>query len=124
MSGREGATRQRLVQRRVSAVMQEEAEYDLGEEVRLPHPTPLDGHAPAETRNGQGRQVMAGAVNGAMRWAVAKDSSGVTRRHVDTGIGERTLMAAWERDVVAQAASAFPRSPPDSPARVFVETRS
>ena len=33
-----GATRQRLVQRRVSAVMQEEAEYDQGEEVRLiPH---------------------------------------------------------------------------------------
>jgi len=119
-----GATRQRLVQWRVSVVIQEEAEYDMGEEVRLPHATPIDGHASAETRNGQGRLVMAGAGSGAMRWAVAKASSGVTRRHVDTGIGERTLMAVWERDAAVQAASAFPRSPPDSPARVFVEKRS
>jgi hypothetical protein len=119
-----GATRQRLVQRRVSAVMQEGTEDDQGEEASLPHPTPIDGHASAKTRNGQGRPVMAGAVSGAMRWAVAKDSSGATRRHVDTGRGERTLVAAWARDVAAQAASAFPRSPPDSPARVFVETRS
>ncbi len=136
-----GATRQRLVQRRVSAVMQEEAEYDQVEEVRLLHPTPIDWHASAETRNGQGRPVMAGAVSGGMRGMGWSDKSAVgtglkrapqaslrllrvTRRHVDTGIGERTLVAAWERGVAAQAASAFPRSPPDSPARVFVETRS
>ncbi len=120
-----GATRQRLVQRRVSAVMQEGIGNDRGEVACLPHSTPVDGYASAETRNGQGRLVMAGAVSGgmgAMRWAVAKDSSGVARRHVDTGIGERTLMAAWARDAAAQAASAFPRSPPDSPARVFCET--
>ncbi len=120
-----GATRQRLVQRRVSAVMQEGIGNDRGEVACLPHSTPVDGYASAETRNGQGRLVMAGAVSGgmgAMRWAVAKDSSGVARRHVDTGIGERTLMAAWARDAAAQTASAFPRSPPDSPARVFCET--
>ena len=136
-----GATRQRLVQRRVSAVMPEEAEDDQGEVACLPHPTPVDGHASAETRNGQGRPVMAGAVSGGMRGMRWADKSAVgtglkrapqaslrplrvTRRHVDTGIGERTLVAAWERDVAAQAASAFPRSPPESPARVFVETRS
>jgi len=133
-----GATRQRLVQRRVSAVMQEGIGNDRGEMACLPHPTPVDGHASAETRNGQGRPVMAGAVSGAMRWA-DKSAVGtglkrapqaslrplrVTRRHVDTGIGERTLIAAWERDAAVQAVSAFPRSPPESPARVFVETRS
>src|SRR6266566_3335853 len=37
-----GVTRQRLVQRRVSAVMQAEAEDDPAEEAHLPHPAPGD----------------------------------------------------------------------------------
>jgi hypothetical protein len=40
------ATRQRLLQRRVAAVLREEAEYDQREEARLSHPTTIDGHAP------------------------------------------------------------------------------
>jgi len=62
-----GATRQRLVQRRVSAVMQEEAEDDPGEEVRPPRPAPVNGHALAEARNGWGRRVVAGAVRRGVR---------------------------------------------------------
>src|SRR3989440_663711 len=55
-----GVTRQRLVQRRVSAVMQEEAEDDPGEEARPPRPAPVNGHAPAEARNRRGRRGGAG----------------------------------------------------------------
>jgi len=64
-----GATRQRLVQRRASVVMQEEIEHDQGEQARLPHSTPVGSHGPAEARNGQRRRVVAGAVSGGMRWA-------------------------------------------------------
>jgi DNA-binding SARP family transcriptional activator len=60
-----GATRQRLVQRRVSAVMQAEAEYDQG--VRLPHPTAIDGHAPAEISKRLGRRVVTRVVSRKMR---------------------------------------------------------
>jgi len=95
-----GATRQRLVQRRLSAVIREEIEDDRGEEARLPRPAPIDGHAPAETRNGQRRRVVARAVHGDMHRAVAKDSSGAR--------------GAW-----GQAAPDFPRSPPGSPSRAF-----
>ena len=114
-----GATRQRLVLRRVSLVMQEEAENDQGEELRLPHRASIHGHAPAETRNGQGRRVMAGAVSRDMRRTIVKDSSGVIRRHADTGMCEKTLLTAGERGAAGQAASAFPRSPPGSLTRVF-----
>ena len=117
-------TRQRLVQRRLSAVMQEEAEDDPSEEARPPHPAPVDGHAPAGARNGQGQRVVAGAVSRGMRGthrAVAKDSSGATWRHA--GTYEKTPLAAWERSAAGQAAPAFPRSPPGSPARAFFETR-
>src|SRR5207302_10565757 len=67
-----GATRQRLVQRRVSLVMHEEVKDDQGEEVRLPHPASLDGHPPAETRNGQRPRVVARRASRSMRrmrWA-------------------------------------------------------
>jgi hypothetical protein len=119
-----GATRQRLVQRRVSAVMQEEVGDDPGEQAHLPHPAPGDGYASAETRNEQGRRVVARAASPGMRGthrAVAKDSSGATRRHASTD--EKNPLAAWERSAAGQAAPAFPRSPPGSPARAFFETR-
>ena len=119
-----GVTRQRLVQRRVSAVRQEEAEDDPGEEARPPRPAPGDGHALAEARNEQGRRVVAGAVSRGMRGthrAVAKDSSGATRRHASTY--EKNPLAAWERSAAGQAAPAFPRSPPGSPAGAFSEAR-
>jgi hypothetical protein len=67
-----GATRQRLFQRRVSAVMQEEAASDQGEEVGLPFRAASDGHGPAETRKRPGRRVVTGAVSRGMRgmwWA-------------------------------------------------------
>jgi DNA-binding SARP family transcriptional activator len=118
-----GVTRQRLVQRRVSAVMQAEAEDDPGEETHLPHPAPGNGYASAETRNGWGRRVAARVVSRGMRGthrAVAMDSSGVTRRH--GGTYEKTPLAAWERSAAGQAAPAFPRSPPGSLARAFLRT--
>jgi hypothetical protein len=121
-----GATRQRLVQRRVSLVMQEQVGNDQGEEDNLPFPAPIHGHAPSETRNGKGRQVVAGAVSRGMRgkrWTVANDSSGVNRRYAGTGLSEKTLLAEWERSATRQAASAFPRSPPGSAARTFFEMR-
>jgi hypothetical protein len=55
-----------------------------------------------------------------MRLGVATDSSGATRRHADAGIREKTPLAAWERSAAAQAALAFSRSPPGSPARAFL----
>jgi DNA-binding SARP family transcriptional activator len=114
-----GATRQRLVQRRVSLVMQDEVEEDQGEQTRLPHRAPLDGHAPAEARKGQGRRAAAPVASRGrrgMRWALAPDASGVLSRQIDTGRGEQRRLAAWEEDAAAQAASASPRSPPRSPA--------
>jgi hypothetical protein len=39
-----GAVHRRLAQRRVSAVLQEEAEQEQGEEASLPHPASLAGH--------------------------------------------------------------------------------
>jgi DNA-binding SARP family transcriptional activator len=115
-----GATRQRLVQRRVSAVIREEIGDDRGEEARLSRLAPSAGHA--ETRHGQGRRVVARAVHGDMHRAVAKDASGATRRHADAGTGEQTLLAARERGAWGHIAPDFSRSPPGSPARAFFET--
>ncbi len=120
-----GSTRLRLVQRRVSLVMQEQVWNDQGEEDNLPYPAPIYGHAPAETRYAKGRQVVAEAVSRGMRakrWNIANDSSGVTRRHVGTGLSEKTLPAEWQRSATRQATSAFPRSPPGSAARAFFDT--
>jgi len=109
-----GTTRQRLVQRRVSLVMQEEEALPL-------HPAPDNGYASVETRNGQGRRDVTRAVGGDMYWAVAKDSSGATRRHASAGTGERTLLTL--RGAWGQYSSDFPRSPPGSPTRTFFESR-
>ena len=121
-----GVTRQRLVQRRVSAVMQEEAEDDPGEEAHLPHPAPGDGHALAETRNEQGRRVVARVVSWGMKGTHqvdANDSSGATWRHAGARRGDQTLLVSCERGAAGQAAPAFPRSPPGSPTGAFFEIR-
>jgi len=112
-----GVTRQRLVQRRVLAIIREEIEEDRGEEARLPRPAPIYGHA--ETRNGQRRRVVARAVHGEMHRAVAKDASGATRRHAGAGTGEQTLLVARERGAWGHVAPNFSRSPPGSPSRAF-----
>jgi hypothetical protein len=120
-----GVTHLRLVQRRLSAVRQEEAADDPGEEAHPPRPALVDGHTPVGARHVQGQQVVAGAASRDMRGtrrAVAKDSSGVTWRHADVRRGEQTLPVLWERGAAGQAASAFPRSPPGSSARAFFET--
>src|SRR5713226_1890593 len=116
-----GATRRRLVQQRVSAVIREEIEDDRDEEARLPRPAPIDGHATAETRHGQRRRVVARAVHGDRHRAIAKDTSGATRRHAGAGTGEQTLLAARERGAWRQAALDYPRSPPGHPSRAFFE---
>jgi len=114
-----GVTRQRLVQRRVSAVIREEIGDDRGEEARLPRPAPSDGHA--ETRHGQRRRVVARAVHGEMHRAVAQDASGATRRHADAGTSAQTLLVARERGAWGQAAPDVSRSTPGSPPRAFFE---
>ena len=119
-----GVTRQRLVQQRVSAVMQEMVEHDRDEELHLLYPAPADGHISAKTRNGRGRRVATGAFSREMRGiqgAAAKESPGVRRRH--EGAYQKTRLTRWERSAAAQAASAFPRPPPGSPARAFFDTR-
>jgi DNA-binding SARP family transcriptional activator len=111
-----GATRQRLLQRRVSAVKQEEKAHLL-------HPAPGDGYAPAKTRNAQGWRLAAGTVGGDMHRAVAKDSSGATRRHAGAGTGEHTLLAVGDWSAGGHATPDVPRSPPGSPSRALFETR-
>src|SRR5256714_7617826 len=118
-----GVTRQRIMQRRVSALRQEKTEDDPGEEAHPPCPALVDRHALAEARNGEGRRVMAGAVRRGIRGmdhAVAKDSSGVTRRHA--GTDEISPLAAWGRSAGGHAAPAFPRSPPGRRGRAVFET--
>ena len=116
-----GAPRQRLVQRRVAAAIQEEAEHHQGEEVSPLHPTTIERHAPAETRKWQGKRGVTGAINGGMRGmlpGIATDASGVTWRRANTCLREKTPLEAWERSAATQAALAFSRSPPGSPVRV------
>ena len=127
-----GAVRQRLVQRRVAAVLQAEANSDQDEEARLPHPTPLDRHAPAETRERPERRVLAGAVSREMSGMRLVDQSAVGgigtinwplqmgRRRRDESICQKTPLAAWEQGAAAQAAFAFPRSPPGNPTSAFL----
>jgi DNA-binding SARP family transcriptional activator len=117
-----GATRQRLLQRRVLVVMQEEAENTEREAARLRHRAPIDGHTLAENRKGQRQRVVAGEVSASRQWAVTNDSSDVIRRHAETATRENTLLTAWERGAAGQAASAFPRSPPGGPDRAFIDT--
>jgi DNA-binding SARP family transcriptional activator len=109
-----GATRQRLLQRRVMLVMREE-------EDGLLQPALKDGHTSTETRNEQVRRVVAQAFGGDKFRAGASDSSGATRRHAGAGTGEQTLLAA--RDAWGKGFPDFPRSPPGEPFQSFFETR-
>ena len=124
-----GAVRQRLIQRRVVAVLQEEAEHDQDEESCFPHPTPIDRHAPAENRERRERHLLTGAISkemssmhlisqpavgeiGTIHWPLQ-----LTRRCANTSIYRNTPLAAWERGAAVHAPFAFPRSPPDRTAR-------
>ncbi|TMD71282.1 MAG: hypothetical protein E6I97_18965, partial [Chloroflexi bacterium] len=120
-----GMTCRRLMQRRVLAVRREEARDNPDEEApsRPPQPTPADGHVLAEPGQGQEQRIVAGAASRGLRrmhHAVAKDSSGVTRRHA--GTDEISPLAAWERSAGGHAAPAFPRSPPGRRGRAVFET--
>src|SRR6266699_1482399 len=117
-----GATRQRLLQRRVPVVLQEEAENNYREATRLRHRAPIEGHTSAETRKGQRQRVVAGAVSASRQWAITNDFSDVIRRHAETATRQKTLLAAWERGTAGQVASAFPSSPPGSPDRAVIDT--
>jgi len=126
-----GAVRQRLVQRRVAALLQADAEYDQGEELSLPDPASFDGHTPVKTRETPQRQVVAGAINWERSGMRLVDQSAVegrgtinwplqmSRRRADTSIYKKTPLAAWERGAAVQAAFAFARSPPGRTANVF-----
>ena len=120
-----GATRQRLVRQRVSALLQAEPEDDPDEEIGLPHPTAIEGHAHAETGERQERRVVAGAGSlemRGMRLGAARAMSGANTRRADTSPCKKTPLTVRERIAVAPAAIAFPRSPPDSPAIVLFAT--
>jgi len=117
-----GATRQRLLQRRVPVVLQEEAENTEREAARLRHRAPIEGPTSAETRKGQRQRVVAGAVSASRQWAITNDFSDVIRRHAETTPRQKTLLAAWERSAAGQAASTTPRSPPGDPDRAFIDT--
>lgn len=58
-----GVVRQRLIQRRVVAVLQEHDEHDQDEETCLSQPTPFDRYASAETRETRARHVLTGAAS-------------------------------------------------------------
>ena len=77
-----GATRRRLVQRRLSAIIREEVERDQDEASCLS--APGGRHVFAATRNRQERRSVARAVHGDMRRAVAKNASGATRAFFET----------------------------------------
>ena len=123
-----GAVRQRLIQRRVVAVLQEEANSVQDEEGCFPHRTPIDRHAPAETRERPQRDVLTGAVSKERNGIRLVDQSAIgtinwplqlTRRRANTSIDRKTPLAAWERGAAVHAPFAFPRSPPDRTANVI-----
>ena len=126
-----GTTRQRLVQRRVVAVLQEEAAHNQGEELSLPHPASFDGHTPVETRERPQRRVVTGAINWERSGMQVVDQLAVggrdtinwplqmSRRRADTSISKKTPLAAWERGTAVHAPFALPRSPPGKSANVF-----
>ena len=124
-----GATRQRLVQRRVAAVMQEETEYEHGKEALLPSPAALDGHAVGETREKPQRRVVAGAGSREMSgmWLVDQPAMSTikwhrqrSRRSAEASRCQKTPPGAWERGAGGRSPFVGPRSPPGSPGRAFL----
>ena len=125
-----GAVRQRLIQRRVAAVLLAEAEYDQDKEACLPSPISIYRHAPAETRERPQRLVLAGAVSkemSSMRLVAqsAVDTNNwplqMTRRRAETGIYTKTPLCVSGQGAAVPAPFAFPRSPPGRTASAFFE---
>ena len=123
-----GTVRQRLIQRRVVAVLQEEDEHDQDEEACLPHPTPIDRYALAESRERRERHVLPGAVSKEMSGIQMVSQSAVgrinwplqmTRRRADTSIDKKTPLSAYGQGEAVQGPIAFPRSPPGKTTNVF-----
>ena len=126
-----GAVRQRLIQRRVVAVLQEEAERDQDEEACLSQPTPIDRYALAETRGTRARHVLTGAVSKEMSGIQQVSQSAVvgidrinwplqmTRRRADTSRDKKVPLVAYGRGEVVEGPIAFPRSPPGTITNFF-----
>jgi len=123
-----GAIRQRLIQRRVVAVLQEEAERDQDEEACLSQPISMDKYALAETRGTRARHVLTGAVSKEMSGIQMVSQSAVgrinwplqmTRRRADTSIDKKTPLSAYGQGEAVQGPIAFPRSPPGKTTNVF-----
>ena len=126
-----GTVRQRLLQRRVVAVLQEEDEHDQDEEACLPHPTPIDRYALAETRERRERHVLTGAVSKEMSGIQMVSQSAVggigtinwslqmTRRRADTSIDKKAPLSAYGRGEAVEGPVADPRSPPGKTTNVF-----
>jgi DNA-binding SARP family transcriptional activator len=103
-----GVTRQRIIQRRISAMIREE-------ETRPSHPVPSDGLISTDTMSEQGWRIAVGAVSGLMPRIIAKDSSDTTRRQSEQGAGMQTLLTAREWGTKRHSAQDLLRSPPDKP---------
>jgi hypothetical protein len=111
-----GAVRQRLIQRRVAAVLQAEAEYDQDKEACLPQPIPIDRHAAgAVSKERSGTRLVDQSAIGTINWPLQ-----MTRRHADTGIYKKTPLGVSGRGAAVPAPFAFPRSPPGTTASTFL----
>jgi DNA-binding SARP family transcriptional activator len=113
-----GATRQRLMQRRVSLLTQGEVENDQCEKYSLAHSASLEGHALADIRKGLQRWVVAPAARRSLRnhrQNGIHDSSDVSRRFAGNRSMRANLVGSAGRDKAGQGVFAIPRSPPGSP---------
>ena len=112
-----GATRQQLMQRRVSLLTREEAEREQREQYRLAHPASLEVYAPADARKGQQRWAVALTARRSMRnhrQGGTHDASDVSRRFAENKRMRAPLTGSGGRDTAGQGAFAIPRSPPRS----------
>jgi DNA-binding SARP family transcriptional activator len=126
-----GAVRQRLILRRVVAVLQEEAEHDQDEKACLSQSTSMDRYALAETRGTRARHVLTGAFSKEMSGIEMVSQSAVggigrinwplqmTRRRADTSRDKKTQLGACGRGEAVEGPMAFPRSPPGKTSGVF-----
>lgn len=113
-----GATRQRLMQRRVELVIQEEVVNDL-DAVDLPHFTPQDRQTPESIRDRRGKWAVPAVVNRGRRdnrVERSKDSSDISGQKANN----RHQFVTPAGSIEGSVAITSPRSPPDRPASVFV----
>ncbi len=113
-----GASRQRLMQKRVSLLLQEEAEPEQREQLGLPRPTSFDEHSPADT--GKQTWMIALAARRSKRnhhQDGMYDSSEVSSRCAGNMRKRASLAGTLGGDKVEQRVFAIPRSPPGSPDR-------